>query len=75
MPTLARIGVVQIRMFADDHNPPHFHVWTADSEALVLIKDLAVSRGRIRQQDLELALEWASRNMDLLLTEWNRLNG
>lgn len=39
MPTLVAIGNIRIRMFADDHNPPHFHVLTPDHEALLRIAD------------------------------------
>jgi hypothetical protein len=27
MPTLQRFGAVSVRMYADDHRPPHFHIW------------------------------------------------
>jgi hypothetical protein len=75
MPTIAKLGAIQIRMFADDHHPPHFHIWTPDGEALVSIKDLAVLRGHIRKRDLGLVLTWAEHNMSLLMSEWDRLNG
>jgi hypothetical protein len=75
MPTLVKLGRVQIRMFADDHAPPHFHIWTPDDEALVLIEDLVVSRGILRKQDLEVAMAWARDNIDLLQEYWIKLNG
>lgn len=74
MPTIARIGNVLIRIFADDHNPPHFHVVTPDHEAIVLIADFSVFAGTIDRRSLDAALEWASSNRKVLEDEWNRLN-
>ncbi len=74
MPTLVRLGNIKIQMFADDHNPPHFHVVTPDHEALVSLADLVVLRGAIRASDLRTALEWASENAAFLAGEWSRLN-
>jgi hypothetical protein len=74
MPTIVTIGNIRIRMFADDHNPPHFHVLTPDHEALVLISDFTVLRGSIDRRSYEIALRWASENRELLDNEWQRLN-
>ncbi|HIJ83435.1 MAG: hypothetical protein HW380_3548 [Magnetococcales bacterium] len=30
MPTLKRFGAVSVRMYADDHHPPHVHVVGVD---------------------------------------------
>lgn len=73
MPTLVRLG--KVKMFADDHNPPHFHVVTPDHEALVALADGSVLRGAIRSSDLKVALTWAEENAGLLESEWKRLNG
>ena len=75
MSTLHRIGRVQIRMFYD-HNPPHFHIWTPDSEVQVSLRDLTLLRGGpMHKGDYELAMEWARANIDFLWQEWNRRNG
>lgn len=75
MPTLVEIGNVQIRLYAKDHLPPHFHISTPDGEAIVLLADLSVLKGRIRRKDLELGRQWAAEHRELLEDEWNRLNG
>lgn len=75
MPTLVKIGNLKIQIFADDHNPPPFHVVTPDHEALVAIADLTMLRGVLRRSDLDAALKWASPNMEVLENEWQRLNG
>lgn len=50
-PTIVKIGNLKIQIFADDHNPPHFHVVTPDFEILA---------GRIDRRSLEVALAWAA---------------
>lgn len=74
MPTLATLGSLRIRLFADDHNPPHFHAVTPDGEVLIAIFDLAVMAGRIDRRSLDIALVWARENRALLETEWRRIN-
>ena len=74
MPTIVRIGNLKIQVFADDHNPPHFHVVTPDHEALVALATLTVLRGEIRRRDLETALKWIRANREIIAREWERLN-
>src|SRR5271166_1761293 len=45
MPTLHRLGSVSVRMYADDHYPPHFHIVGPDFQALVRISDFKVIAG------------------------------
>lgn len=42
MGKLHQIGNISIRVYANDHLPPHFHAVTPDREALIAIKTLAV---------------------------------
>ena len=76
MPIIVRLGNLKIHVFADDHNPPHFHVTSSDHAALIRISDLAVLQGQITRKSLDLVLEWASKeqNRQLLESEWRRLN-
>jgi hypothetical protein len=74
MPTLASVGSLKIKVFADDHNPPHFHAVTPDGDVLIGIADFAVMAGRIDRRSLEVALAWATKHQALLEAEWRRLN-
>lgn len=74
MPTLKRLGNILIRVFGEDHAPPHFHVVTPDHEAMVRIADLQVHAGSIDRKSLRIAIAWAAENIDLLEAEWRRLN-
>jgi hypothetical protein len=44
---LHQIGKLIIRVYANDHLPPHFHAIAPDSEALVEIETLTIMRGRL----------------------------
>ncbi|HWX37139.1 MAG TPA: DUF4160 domain-containing protein [Steroidobacteraceae bacterium] len=48
MPTLHRVGAASVRMYADDHRPPHFHIVAPDFPVLVRISDLTVIVGDTR---------------------------
>jgi hypothetical protein len=76
MPTIVKLGNLKIQIFADDHNPPHFHIVTPDHEVLVRLSDLTVMAGSMDRRSLDFALDWvrADKNRDLLTDEWNRLN-
>jgi hypothetical protein len=55
MPTLVRLGNILIRMYADDHLPPHFHVETPDHQATVRIADLGLHHGSMDGRSLRIA--------------------
>jgi hypothetical protein len=74
MPTLRRFGSVTVRMYADDHHPPHFHVVSPDFQALVRISDLAVIAGDALPSEIAEALAWAEANQALLKLKWAELN-
>ena len=75
MPTLARLPVCTMVMYAADHLPPLFHVRMADGrEALVEIATLAVLSGRVAKRELAGALAWATDNQKLLRAKWKELN-
>jgi len=46
MPTLQRFGSVSVRMYADDHLPPHFHIVAPDFQAPALISPLPSGEGQ-----------------------------
>jgi hypothetical protein len=74
MPVLHRFGSVSIRMYADDHHPPHFHVVSPDFQVLVRISDLAVIEGEARASLISEALAWAESHQEMLALKWAELN-
>lgn len=45
MPEISRFYGIIIRMFYNDHNPPHFHAIYQEDEALIEIKTLEILEG------------------------------
>jgi hypothetical protein len=74
MPTIAILSNAKIQMFADDHAPPHFHLYGAKSNAQIRLDTLTVLRGRVDAADLREAAVWAAANGAFLAAEWSRLN-
>ncbi len=74
MPTVHRFGAVSVRIYADDHRPPHFHIVAPDFHVLVRISDLTVIAGEARPAQLAEMLAWARANRERLALRWAELN-
>jgi hypothetical protein len=74
MGKLHTIGKATIRVYANDHMPPHFHVVSADAEALIEIATLTILRGSLPARLRVAALAWATSNRSVIAAEWNRIN-
>jgi len=64
----------KIKIYPDDHAPPHFHVQTPDGESLVLIEGLCVLGRGANPKALKAALLWARANIAELWRVWNEQN-
>jgi hypothetical protein len=74
MPTLHRFGAVSLRMYPDDHRPPHFHIVAPDFQVMVRISDLAVIEGQARPAQITEIIAWARAHRDGLVLKWAELN-
>ena len=74
MGKLHQIGKLIIRVYANDHLPPHFHAIAPDFEALIEIETLTIMRGRLSPQMQRAVMSWATRNRAAIAGEWNRIN-
>lgn len=59
-----------IRMYYDDHGPPHFHAEYGDDEVWININTLAVIHGSLSARTLGMVIEWASMHQDELRRDW-----
>nr|WP_281419182.1 DUF4160 domain-containing protein [Marinobacterium ramblicola] len=59
-----------IRMYYDDHNPPHFHAYYGEHEAQFSIETLEVLEGFLPKRAKALVIEWAVEHRQALLTDW-----
>jgi hypothetical protein len=60
MPEVSRFYGIVIKIFYDDHNPPHFHADYGEYEVLVSINTLAIMGGRLPARAFGMVAEWAS---------------
>jgi hypothetical protein len=73
MPTIGRVGALDVMIFRNDHEPPHFHVIGADFSARFTITDLELlsSKGRIRRRDIREIEAWGQKHQRELYTNWH----
>jgi hypothetical protein len=67
MPEISRFYGIIIRMYFNDHNPPHFHAEYQGEQAEYNIKTLEIIAGNISNRANALILEWASLHREELL--------
>ena len=72
MPEISRFFGIVIRMYFNDHDPPHFHAVYGEHEALIDIDTLSLLRGFLPRRALALVLEWAVFHRDRLRDNWRR---
>ena len=70
MPTISAFYGILIRMFFNDHAPPHFHARYSEYEATIDISSQSVIKGDLPQRALALPREWAMIHRDELLENW-----
>ncbi|HZK88634.1 MAG TPA: DUF4160 domain-containing protein [Stellaceae bacterium] len=71
MPVISAFYGIIIRMFYDEHGPPHFHVAYQGYQAVIDIRTLEVKIGSLPRRALNLALDWAELHQDELLANWD----
>ncbi|MDZ4814761.1 MAG: DUF4160 domain-containing protein [Verrucomicrobiota bacterium] len=72
MPEISRFFGIIIRMYHDDHAPPHFHADYAECKAVIDIRTLMVLQGNMPARALGMVTEWATLHQGELLAFWDR---
>ncbi|AEL25621.1 DUF4160 domain-containing protein [Cyclobacterium marinum] len=72
MPEISRFYGIIIKMYFNEHNPPHFHVEYQDYEAIVNIETGELT-GKMSRRALGLVYEWLDQNKEALLENWKRI--
>lgn len=72
MPEISRFFGVVIKMFFEDHNPPHFHAEYSGRVALIDLRTLSAFSGSLPPRAMGLVVEWAALHRQELLTDWER---
>ena len=60
MPEISRFLGIVIKMFYDEHNPPHFHAEYGSDIVLIDIRNLSIFSGRLPPRVIGLVIEWAT---------------
>jgi hypothetical protein len=71
VPTISEFFGILIRMYYDDHNPPHFHAYYSEYEATVSIETLEIMEGALPRRAKALVIEWAMDHRQDLLNDWH----
>lgn len=70
MPVISYFFGIYIRMYHDDHNPPHFHVEYQGHEALIGIDNGELLEGSLPNKAFKLVREWAKEHRQELMEDW-----
>lgn len=70
MPILSTFFGILIKMFHDDHNPPHFHAEYGEHRAIVEIGSGKVLAGRLPKRVHQLVEEWRHLHVGELRDAW-----
>lgn len=72
MPTLSTFFGITVRMWHDDHPPPHIHVEYQGFEALVNIATGEVTEGELPRKVASIIQEWSQVHQAELQANWRR---
>jgi hypothetical protein len=72
MPTLSSFSGIVVRMYFEDHPPPHFRVFYGDERAQIAIDTHQVLQGALSEQPLALVQKWAKIHRQELRGDWRR---
>ena len=72
MPVISYFFGIYIRMYHDDHNPPHIHVEYQGHEALMDTKKGEILAGKLPNKARKIVQEWMQTHQKELLEDWQR---
>ena len=70
MPEISRFYGIKIKMYYQDHSPPHLHAEYQEFKAKYNIKTLEILAGKLPKRANSLVLEWAFEHRVELLENW-----
>lgn len=72
MPIISLFFGIIIRMYHNEHAPPHFHASYQGFEALIKISDSSVYAGSLPKRALRIVQPWCEQHREELLSNWQR---
>ena len=73
MPQISSFFGIIIRMFYDEHNPPHFHAQYGEHRCSIDICTFGVIEGYLPARALGLVVEWAILHQQELIENWRNV--
>ncbi|MBI4675882.1 MAG: DUF4160 domain-containing protein [Chloroflexi bacterium] len=73
MPEVSRFFGIIVRMYYDEHLPPHFHAIYSGEEAQVSIDPILILEGSLPSRANSMVFEWAALHQRELRENWNRM--
>jgi hypothetical protein len=73
MPEISRFLGIVIRMYPNEHNPPHFHAFYGDEVAVFSIETGQMIQGDFPPKKAVLVTAWTIIHHDELLKNWSGL--
>ncbi|WP_333877309.1 DUF4160 domain-containing protein [Methylobacter sp.] len=70
MPTISIFYGIIIKMFFDDHTPPHFHAEYGEYELVIAINPIKIVNGDAPKRVKSMVLEWTALHQEELLKDW-----
>jgi hypothetical protein len=72
MPQISRFFGIIIRMYYNDHNPPHFHAEYGEFEAMIGIDTASILSGALPPRIMGFVAEWTLQHQKELMDNWKR---
>ncbi len=72
MPEICRFYGIIIKMFYNEHNPPHFHLEYQGYKAKIEI-NTGILEGKMPKTAIKLTLKWLDDHKGELLENWQRI--
>ena len=72
MPEISRFYGILIKMYFNEHNPPHFHAEYQGYKVTITIKK-GIVEGKMPKRALKLIFEWLEIHQKELFENWNSI--
>ncbi len=71
MPVIYRLFGIVIKMYYDDHVPPHFHAEEAEKVGVFTINNLQMIEGNLSTKSQKIVIDWAKKHQNALQIMWD----
>ncbi len=72
MPEISRFYGILIKMFYNEHNPPHFHAEYGEFKVIITI-DKGIVEGKMPKIALKIIFDWLDLHREELMENWRNI--